>query len=92
TRDKLHFWYALYILVALIYLMMEDGITYEFIQLHIPKLKFTLNTDYWWNIHLSLWLYIMQLILKQTKENSKLFILTKCNIFLLCFTTILQFI
>ncbi|MFX5693358.1 hypothetical protein ABTE17_22015, partial [Acinetobacter baumannii] len=34
----------------------------------------------------------MQLILKQTKENSKLFILTKCNIFLLCFTTILQFI
>ncbi|MFX7845180.1 7TM diverse intracellular signaling domain-containing protein, partial [Acinetobacter baumannii] len=22
TRDKLHFWYALYILVALIYLMM----------------------------------------------------------------------
>jgi hypothetical protein len=57
--------------------MMEDGITYEFVLKNFPSLRWLINEEYWWYGLIILWLYIMQLIINQTRRNSIFFIPTR---------------
>ena len=76
-KDKLHIWYALHVFASLVYLMMEDGITYELVLKYTPSLRWLINEEYWWYGLMIIWLYVMQLILKQTRANSRVYQITK---------------
>lgn len=91
-RDKLHIWYALYVLVSLVYLMMEDGITYELVLKYTPSLRWLFNEEYWWYGLMVLWLYVMQLVLNQTRANSRFYLLTKMVMAVLCLRILIAFI
>ncbi|MBD1386617.1 hypothetical protein IDJ75_15125 [Mucilaginibacter rigui] len=82
-KDKLHLWYAFYVFATLVYLMMEDGITYEFVLKNFPGFRWALNEEYWWYGCMLLWLYVMQLFTNQKRDNSKFYLLTKLVMILL---------
>jgi signal transduction histidine kinase len=82
-KDKLHLWYAFYVFATLVYLMMEDGITYEFVLKNFPSFRWVLNEEYWWYGCMLLWLYVMQLVTNQKRDNSKFYLLTKLVMILL---------
>jgi signal transduction histidine kinase len=82
-KDKLHLWYAFYVLATLVYLMMEDGITYEFVLKNFPGFKWLLNEEYWWYGCMLLWLYVMQLFTNQKRANSRFYLVTKIVMLLL---------
>jgi signal transduction histidine kinase len=87
-KDKLHLWYAFYVFASLVYLMMEDGITYEVVLKNFPRFKWIINEDYWWYGCMLLWLYVMQLFIGQTKTNSRFYWVTKIVMALLGFRLI----
>lgn len=82
-KDKLHLWYAFYVFATLVYLMMEDGITYEVVLKNFPGFKWLVNEEYWWYGCMLLWLYVMQLFTNQKRGNSKFYLLTKLVMILL---------
>jgi signal transduction histidine kinase len=91
-RDKIHLWYAVYVFATLVYLMMEDGVTYEIVLKHFPWFKWALNEDYWWYGCMLLWLYIMQLFTGQNRSNSRFYLATRLTMLVLMIRIFTEFV
>src|SRR5205085_402345 len=79
-KEKIHIVYGLYVFTSLVFLLIEYGVAYEYGLKYLSGLKGLLNEDLWWLITLTLWLYVMQLLLNQKQAGSRFYKVTKCII------------